>query len=589
MSARPDPWPEPSVHEIFETRARRTPDTPAIIQSGHEPLSYAQLDRAANRLARRLRRGGVGPEVLVGLRGERSPRLVAGLLAVLKAGGGYLPLDPAYPAPLVEHMIAEAGIPLILTTGRCDLQIPDIHRIDLDEDGIVRPEEGTPNPGIRPTPENVATAIFTSGSTGIPKAVVLPHRALVARIRRAEPYYRERVTVCQRASFAVVGHVSDLLIPLALGATVVIADDETVRSPAAFARLIRAHRFAHLALVPSHLAALLESTEAVEALGSVERIVVSGETLSARHRSRFAERLPDIVLVDAYGLTEAGGLVASAKVGPKEPASTGHADPARMSIVDENMDDVPPGVAGQLCVRGPELARGYLGRPGETADTFVPDPRGAGGARMLLTGDLARIDAMGRIEILGRTDSQIKVRGYRTHPGEIEEAIELDPNVARALVRPDDSGTLRAYLVQAPGRVVDPGQLRRSLETRLPHFLIPASFDVLRELPTLPGGKVDLRALSNLRQENHSSRANPSGTPTEDELVRIWSEELHAPHVSTGDTFFDLGGDSLAGMRVLSRIAEIFGVELEFGDLDETLGEMARTIESHREDARQQL
>ncbi|HEX8275245.1 MAG TPA: non-ribosomal peptide synthase/polyketide synthase [Longimicrobiaceae bacterium] len=552
------------VHAGVAAQARRTPGAPAVAWE-RGTLTYAELDARASRLARWLRGRGVGPETRVGICLERGPELAVAMLAVLRAGGAYLPLDPGYPAARLEHALDDSGAAVLLTQERLLGGLPDtgaeIVCVDADAARIAR--EPAEDPGVETDPDALAYLIYTSGSTGTPKGVGVPHRALanhMAWMLREWPLAADD-RVLQKTPAAFDASVWEFWAPLLSGATLVMARPDAHRDPAELARAVAAERITVLQLVPSVLAAML--AEGRLERGTLRLLFCGGEALPARDAAR-AREAAGAEVVNLYGPTEACIDATWHRVTGVEGGTTvpiGRAvDGVAAHVLDPDGEPAPWGVPGELCLGGAQLARGYLGRPDATAAAFVPDPfADEGGARLYRTGDRARRLADGALEYLGRLDQQLKVRGFRIEPGEVEAALRAHSGVREAAVGVR-GGRLVGWVVAAEGGA-DAEALRAHLRRTLPEHMVPAALAVLDALPLTPGGKLDRRALPAPAGADGAAYVAPR-TPAEARLADVFAEVLGVERVGVDDDFFALGGHSLLATRVTSRVAHAFGVEL---------------------------
>ncbi|HEX8695423.1 MAG TPA: non-ribosomal peptide synthase/polyketide synthase, partial [Longimicrobium sp.] len=574
-TARPFPR-DLCVHELFEAQVARTPDADAV-EFGAERVSYAELNARANRLARALRRRGVGPETVVALLLERSPELVAGILGVLKAGGAYLPLDPEYPAERLRYMREDSGARVLVTRGALLERLGELSSEDgivlrVDADAAELAEGDDSNLPAGAGPENLAYVIYTSGSTGRPKGAAIRHRGVAnylswfgAEVLGGEAY---DLPLISRLSFDAA--VRQIYPPLLSGGRVWILPEEVLREPAALARALDGRGRLVVGGVPSLWSMLLEAVEAGQAeLGGLQKVLLGGEALSPELVARTRARFPGVEIWNHYGPTEATVNTTVLRVEPGREVTLGRpVANVRLYVVDAAGRPVPAGVPGELLVGGEGVGRGYLGRPALTAERFVPDPFAAEpGARLYRSGDRVRWRADGELRYLGRIDEQAKVRGFRVEPGEIESALERHPAVRRAVVvaRADGAGASRlvAYVVGEGAAEPDPAALKAHLAERLPDYMVPGAFVALDALPLTPSGKVDRRALPDPGDD--ASRADlyvAPRTPAEEVLAAIWSEVLELERVGVEDNFFALGGHSLVAMRVVTRVRGAFGVEL---------------------------
>ncbi len=552
------------LHELFAEQAARTPDATALVW-GAERLSYRELDARAGRLARRLRGLGVGPETLVGVFTRRTSSLVAALIAVLKAGGAYVPLDPAYPAERLALLLADTAAPVLITESALAPSLPPyggrIFLLDGPEEG---PEGELPQGLV--DPDQIAYTIYTSGSTGRPKAILIRHSSAVAMIAWALASYPADALGGMLASTSICFDISvfEIFAPLAAGGTVILADDAL-----ALIDLPAAGEVKLIDTVPSAMAELLRAG----AVPPSARIVnLAGEPLRRDLVDRvFA--LPHVeAIYDLYGPSEdtTFSTVSTLRRGEaREPTIGRPLTNGRVYVLDPRLRPVPVGVPGEVWIAGEGLARGYLHRPELTADRFRPDPFATvPGSRLYRVGDLARWLPDGELEFLGRLDHQVKIRGFRVELGEIEATLDLHPRVREAVVVARDEGATRALLGcvvpagEADGDLVE--ELRRYLGERLPPYMVPAGFMILPELPLTPNGKVDRKVLAGL---GPAAPAEAGGhveprNPIEELLVPLWCEVLGVGRVGVFDDFFALGGHSLLGVQLISRVRDLFGVKL---------------------------
>jgi amino acid adenylation domain-containing protein/thioester reductase-like protein len=583
------------IHELFEVQAARTPDAVAVVD-GDRRLSYRELNRWANRLANRLRELGVGPDVLVGLYLERSLDLMAGLLGVLKAGGAYVPLDPAYPGQRLAAIVEDAE-PRVLLTQRAlvdDLPPNAAHIICLDTTESELGSEA--NPGRAAASDNLAYMIYTSGTTGKPKGVMVTHGGLCNAYRAWEDAYRlrsEATTHLQMASCAFDVFTEDWTRALCSGGKLVLCPREVLLEPARLYDLMRRERVDFAEFVPSALRSLAQHLEESGQSLDFMRLLIAGSDVWYAGEYQKIRRLcgPQTRLINSYGLTEAtidSTYFESAELNLCEERPVPIGRPfanTRIHVLDRNLQPVPIGVLGELHVGGSGLARGYSKDSELTAKKFIPDPfSSCPGDRLFRTGDLARYLPDGCVELLGRTDHQVKVRGFRIDPGEIESVLCQHPGVRQAAVvahgDTPDSKRLVAYLTRpAP----EPQDLRGFLREKLPEYMVPSSFVMLNALPLSPNGKVDRKALP--APERPRAELSPSfelpRSDVEKTLAGIWAEVLQLDQVGIRDNFFDLGGHSLALVRVMSRVRVALKVEVHLRHLFEnpTIVELAGLIE----------
>ncbi|MFB1048399.1 amino acid adenylation domain-containing protein [Streptomyces chrestomyceticus] len=558
----------------IEAQAARTPAATALV-FGNSTWTYAELDARANRLARHLASLGVRPGTLAAVAVPRSADLVLTLLAVLKAGGAYLPLDPDYPADRLAYMLDDAR-PVCVITDRDDRVPGDGQPPVVALDGLdLGAYSGTVPP--RPlTPDHPAYVIYTSGSTGRPKGVVVSHRAIDNRLRWMQGEYGlepgDRVLQKTPSGFDV--SVWEFFWPLRQGATLVVAEAGGHRDPAYLARVIREQAVTTCHFVPSMLQMFLAEPDTVNCAG-LRRVFCSGEALPRETAREFARALPDVELHNLYGPTEAAVDVTYHACTPDGEGPVPIGAPVwntRLYVLDAALQPCPPGIPGELYLAGTQLADGYLGRPGLTATRFIDDPYGPDGGRMYRTGDLARWTDHGELLYLGRTDHQVKLRGQRVELGEIEEALAALPAVAAAcaVVREDRPGDQRltgyvTYEHRDGETPPDPEELRAALARTLPEHMVPTSVVALDAFPLSPNGKLDRKQLPAPSFEAGPGRA--PRTHREETLTRLFAEVLGLPRVGVDDAFFDLGGTSLLAARLMARVRDTLGTGLAIGAL----------------------
>ncbi|MEU9033202.1 amino acid adenylation domain-containing protein, partial [Streptomyces sp. NPDC048383] len=581
---------EDTIPALFAAGTARTPDRIALTCEG-EQLTYAELDARANRLARLLVRHGAGPERFVALALPRSADLVVAVLATLKSGAAYVPLDPDYPADRLAHMLDDSRPTLLVT--RSDSGLPeglgaDIDRLRLDDPAVrtALAAEPATAPVSALHPQHPAYVIYTSGSTGRPKGVVVPHQNVVRLFGATDHWFHfgpDDVWTLFH-SYAFDFSVWELWGPLLHGGRLVVVPHAVSRSPEEFLRLLADERVTVLNQTPSAFHQLMQADRENPTVGdrlALRYVVFGGEALDlwrlADWYARHDDRAP--VLVNMYGITETTVHVShlaldapSAAAGPGSMIGVAIPD-LRIHVLDGGLRPTAPGVAGEMYVGGAGLARGYRGRPDLTASRFVADPFGAPGARMYRTGDVARRTGDGALEFVGRADDQVKIRGFRIEPGEIEARLAAHPTVAQVavVVREDQPGDLRlaAYLVPAAGERIDVAQLRTHAGRDLPDYMVPAAFVALDALPLTPNGKLDRKALPAPETGPGDTRGRAPRTPQEEILCGLFAEVLGVREVFADDHFFDLGGHSLLATRLVSRIRGALGVELAIRTLFE--------------------
>ncbi|HXO18899.1 MAG TPA: amino acid adenylation domain-containing protein [Thermoanaerobaculia bacterium] len=589
--------PSPGVHHRFACQAALTPESPAVICESRR-LSYGELDRAADRVAAELHRRGVRPEERVGLYLERSPEMVIALLAVLKSGAAYVPLDPGVPAPRLKMMLDDAAaVALVSSAGLPAGELMAADRIVwLDAGALLEPlapgepgDAGTGEP--LPDPGSLAYVLFTSGSTGRPKGVAIEHRQLLNYVDGI----LYRMDVPAGASFAMVStFAADLgntmLFPALLtGGCLHIISTERASDPDAFAEYCRLHTIDCLKIVPSHLGALLTASRPQDILPR-RLLVLGGEAATWPLIERIEQLAPACRIFNHYGPTETTVGVTACEVvrgTPRTSATVPLGLPlanSRAFLLDSGQKAAAPGCIGELYLGGAGLARGYHGRPELTADRFVPAPEGSEpGARLYRTGDLVRLLPAGSLEFLGRADDQVKIHGFRIETKEIEVVLGGHPGLRAAVVRVrEDAGQKRlvAYAVPRPGTEIALDPLRAYLRERLPGYMVPPDIVLLASLPLTANGKVDLRALPAPEQ------AVPAGsgyveprTGVEIRLAEIWRKVLGVERVGLDDNFFELKGDSILAIQVIAA-ANREGLVLQPKDLFEhqTIGRLSTVV-----------
>jgi enterobactin synthetase component F len=552
----------------IEAQARRTPDAPALIDADRT-LTYAALTTRANQLAHHLAAGGVGPGTIVGVALPRSVELIVALLAVLKAGGAYLPLDPGYPADRLAHVLDDADPVCVITDAATAERLPGTGRdlVLLDRTDLARLPTYDPPRAL--TPSDSAYVIYTSGSTGRPKGVVVPHAAIDNRLRWMQHTYPltpgDRVLQKTPSGFDV--SVWEFFWAFRVGATLVLADPEGHKDPSYLARLIREQAVTVCHFVPSMLQLFLAEPEAAGCTG-LRHVFCSGEALPRETAHHFHRRLPTVPLHNLYGPTEAAVDVSHHTCVPADTGTVPIGRPVwntRLYVLDAALQPCPPGVPGELYLAGVQLADGYLGRPALTATRFVADPYGPPGSRMYRTGDLARWSDDGEVIYLGRTDHQVKLRGQRLEPGEIEARLTAVEGItgATVLLREDRPGDQRlvAYVTGSA-----PDDLRTRLAAALPDYMVPSAFVALDDFPLSPNGKLDRAALPAPAATSRADARAPR-TPTEETLTRLFAEVLGVDRVGADDGFFDLGGTSLLAARLMARIRDTLGTRTPLGAL----------------------
>ncbi|EYF08906.1 non-ribosomal peptide synthetase [Chondromyces apiculatus] len=594
-NAVPAPPAEGCLHHLVEAQAARTPDALAAVFEG-ERLSYRQLDARANQVAHLLRARGVHRGTRVGLCLERSLSMLVGLLGILKAGGAYVPLDPVYPSARLAFMIEDAALPLLLAERRTVGVLPahGARVVLLDEALAEIDAQPVTPPDVAVSPDDIAYVIYTSGSTGRPKGALVPHRGLCNLAPALIQAFgiRPESRVLQFASICFDASAMEILMALPAGATLVLAPASALLPGPALRRLVREQHVTVTLLTPSALAALSADGAPVdtEAL-PLTTIIAGGEPCPPQLVARFA---PGRRFFNAYGPTEATICATVASCAPDGQRPTvGRALPeVRCLVLDERLEPVPIGVPGELYLGGVGVGHGYLGRAALTATRFVPDP--TGGGRLYRTGDRARWRGDGEIELIGRVDEQIKLRGFRIEPGEIEAALALHPAVSAAVVGRVELSPGEPHLVAWIVPRVDatepretlPDALKTHLRGRLPAHMVPSVITVIDQIPVSPGGKID-RARLPVPRPAGERRPTTSAPPPEGLaalIASIWQSVLRVPVVGLHDNFFDLGGHSLLMGEVHARLERALGSTVPVTALFQfpTVASLAEHLEGER-------
>jgi amino acid adenylation domain-containing protein len=580
------------LHHLFEAQVRQTPRSIAVV-FGRERLTYAELNRRANQLARHLRRLGAGPEALVGVCMERSIEMVVALLAVLKAGSAYVPLDPTYPQDRLAFMIEDANASLVITQEQLAGLLPsDKARIicmDAEWESLSR--RSGKNLAVETSPGNLAYVIYTSGSTGRPKGAMNTHRGICNRLLWMQAAYglTGADRVLQKTPYSFDVSVWEFFWPLMVGARLVVARPGGHQDVEYLVATIAGQEITTLHFVPSMLRVFLE-TPNLERCAPLRRVICSGEALPFELQQSFFSLL-NAELHNLYGPTEAAVDVTywacrSNSVRNVVPIGRPIAN-TQIYLLDGSLNPVPPGVAGELYIGGAAPGRGYWNQPELTAEKFIPDPFGLEpGARLYRTGDLARHLADGNIEFLGRLDHQVKINGLRIELGEIEAALGKHPLVSQCLIiaAPDQQGHIHliAYVVSAGVDRPTADDLRRFLSSRLPRHMIPSRFVMLDELPLTHSGKIDRKRLPppGLSQRDEKRAAQVPRDITELKLLKIWEEVLNVQGIDPADNFFELGGHSLLAVRLMVKIKNELGVELPLSTIFKgaTIEHLAQTL-----------
>src|SRR5215213_4827432 len=588
------------VHELFERQVQKTPHADAVT-FGAERLSYEALNQRANQLAHYLRRLGVGAESRVGLYVEPSLEMVVGLLGVLKAGAAYVPLDPRYPRARLSYMIEDAAVAVLLTQGRLRENVPGVTAapvICLDEqwEEIAQESKRAVESGV--TAENLAFIIYTSGSTGRPKGIAMPHGSLINLIQ----WHHDRLGLSQKAktlqfsSFSFDVSFGEIFTNWACGGVLVLIPELLRRDLPALARFIKDEQIERIFLPFVALQQLAEEFVTADLLPEqLQMVLCGGEQLQITNPvGDLFRRLENCKLHNVYGPTESHVIMTYTLTGESDswPALPPIGRPianTQIYILNADLRMLPVNVAGELYIGGDALSRGYLNKPGLTAEKFIPNPYGRRlGERLYRTGDLARYLPDGNIEFLGRIDHQVKIRGFRVEPGEIETHLSRHEQVKEAVVvaREDSTHSQRliAYVVGFPAEPsLQSSELRDYLSRSLPDYMVPATFVMLGHLPLTPSGKIARNALPlpEMTRCELPPHFVPPRTPIEEIVANIWSAVLRVPQVGINDDFFELGGHSLLATQVISRARKAFSLEVSLRSLFETrtLGRFSQAIE----------
>ncbi|ARU60861.1 hypothetical protein CBW65_06940 [Tumebacillus avium] len=581
-----------ALHRLFEAQVAKTPDRIAVVY-GEQTLSYEELNNRANHLAHDLQTFGVAAGKIVAIACDRSLDMIVGMLAVLKAGGAYLPLDLDYPMDRIAYMLQDSQTEVLLTQQHAAERYKDqsVQMILLDDtDGTSSVTETRDNLHLQVTGEQPAYVIYTSGSTGQPKGIVVGHGAISNHMQWMQTEFPLDASdrVLQKTACSFDASVWEFYAPLLAGAQLVFAKPGAHLDPAALVQTIQEHGVTTLQVVPTMLSMLLEQGDFAECT-SLKRVFAGGEQLTRNLQERLSAILPHADLINLYGPTE---CCIDSTFWVAERGGTGHVVPigrpianAHVYVLDEHLQPVPQGVEGELYIGGAGLAIGYLHRPELTAERFVAHPF-AEGERLYKTGDLVRMLQGDVLEFMGRIDDQVKLRGLRIELGEIEAVLQRHPAVQQAAVvmREDTPGDqlLVAYVV-CKGEQLQIQDLRPFLTGQLPEYMVPSHYVCLDALPLMPNGKVDRRQLPapDLSTQGKGTDYVAPGNSTEELIAGIWSEILGLPEVGIENDFFELGGDSLAALKIVA-LCKREGIFLTPEDMFKLrrIGEIAAALEA---------
>ncbi|MEV6949590.1 amino acid adenylation domain-containing protein [Streptomyces sp. NPDC051172] len=601
--------PDTCVHHLFEEHVRATPDAVAVVD-GEDRLSYRELDRRAGVIAARLRALGVGPDSRVGLCAPRCPDSVAALLGVLKAGGAYVPLDPAHPVDRLHYVLSDASVRLLLTRHDVVASVPGLTEgvsVGYVDDWLAEgagaaqdePAAVPPAGHAEPNADNLAFLVYTSGSTGRAKGAMITHGALMSAFRSWERVYGLGTVVrrhLQAANIAFDVFTGDMVRALCSGGTLVLCHREALLDPARLYTLLQRERIDFADLVPVVIRRLsAHVAEQGRMLDNFRVLAVGADIWFMQDYWNLAKLCPPRTrLVNSYGITEStvdSGLFETPmpERGDEEPVPIGRPLPnTQFYVLDNRLQPVPFGVNGTLYVGGLALARGYVGRPELTAERFLAHPfSDTPGARLYNTGDLARVLPTGDVEVLGRVDRQVKLRGFRIELEEVESVLGQHPDAqdAAVIIREDAPGERRlaGYVEPRAGRSPDPVAVLQYLRTQLPYYMVPSTITLLERIPLNANGKHDRKALPAPAPVADAVERPAAGfaTATQERVARIWSQALEAEVVTAEDDFFQLGGDSLLALRIRFALRRAFDVDLPLITLfaATTVEELARRID----------
>lgn len=579
--------PKATLVALFEQQVTRNPHAVALIH-GEEQLSYRELNQRANRLAHYLVELGIEQENIVGIALRRSIDMVVALLAVMKAGGAYLPIDPEYPPQRVAFMLENSSVGAVLTHSTVASGLPAhcARRIELNLESEEINKRSCENPGLKADTANAAYVIYTSGSSGLPKGVVVTHAGIAALSATHLQYFDldPQSRVLQFSSLSFDASVWEIVMAFTTGTALVLIDNES-RSGARLRDVLIEGGITHATLPPSVLPTIEHCRELL-----LKTLIIAGEPCSGELAGVWSQGRR---MVNAYGPTETTicATMSQPLSGSRAPTIGRPILNTHVYVLDGNLNAVPVGVTGELHVSGPSLARGYLKRPDLTAERFIPNPFGRAGERMYKTGDRVRWLAEGNLEYLGRVDEQVKIRGFRIELGEIEAALQEYPGVNQAvvIVREDEAGDKRliAYVSTGSspdgghgGAELDIGELRKHLQSKLPEYMMPSAYIQIAAMPLTPSGKIDRKDLPQFDAYSSDQEYVAPRNPTEETLCRLWQQVLCQERVGIHDNFFKIGGHSLRAAQLATRIRETFIVDIPLRRIFEgaTIAQLAEVI-----------
>lgn len=564
-------YPQQPLHRLFEQQVLKTPDAPALFH-GDEQVSFHELELRANRLANHLAARGVKRGARVGICLARSPDAIVAALAVMKTGAAYVPLDPTYPPARLAFIASDTALDCAVTYTRFQNLLPDrIDPVCVDRDAAAIAGHGSVAPAVASTPDDWCFVVYTSGSTGKPKGVGSPHRSTVVMLSwlwATYPFGPEE-RFCHRTTLNFIVSVWEVFGALLQGVPVALAPEDASRDPYALIAFLQRERVTRLLLVPTLLRALLDAVPGTAGLpGALKTIITVGEPLHTDLAQRLLDRHPGIRLLNLYGCSEThSALCYEARLPlpdlPIVPVGTPLSN-RRVYLLDASGAPVADGSDGEIVIAGDGVSEGYIHRPEQSARQFCAMPR-LGETPVYRTGDLAKRLAGGPIQLLGRIDNQVQIRGHRVEPEEVEAVLLTHPGVSNCAVAPRGIGgesILAAYIVLG-GNEVSAADLRLHVGAALPAEFIPSTFSFLDALPTTANGKLDRRALPDpVSARSLATPCVPPSTPTEETIRTIWEQILLVSPIGVTDNFFDLGGYSNRAANCLIRIRDAFGVEL---------------------------